>query len=75
MTPEQVKAATLGMRDELLGVATRRIAPLQDAIDLGEDTPADVENLKLWKQYRVALSRIDQQQGFPGAVAWPAAPN
>ncbi|PAA08974.1 hypothetical protein CJU78_09455 [Pseudomonas fragi] len=75
MTPEQVKAATLGMRDELLGVATRRIAPLQDAIDLGEDTPADVENLKLWKQYRVALSRIDQQPGFPGTVAWPAAPN
>lgn len=74
-TPEQVKAEAIGMRDELLRIAAIRIAPLQDAIDIGEDTPADVANLKLWKQYRVALNRVEQQSDFPFVIDWPTAPN
>ncbi|VVP17308.1 hypothetical protein PS870_03627 [Pseudomonas fluorescens] len=52
-----------------------RIAPLQDAVDLGDASDGDVASLKLWKQYRVALNRIEQQTGFPVTVDWPVAPN
>ncbi|WP_224795477.1 phage tail assembly chaperone [Pseudomonas fluorescens] len=31
--------------------------------------------LKRWKQYRVALNRIEQQMGFPVTVDWPTAPS
>lgn len=67
LTADQVKAT----RDALLAEATLRIAPLQDAIDLDEATAPETALLKLWKQYRVALSRIEQQAGFPAAVVWP----
>lgn len=61
-------------RDALLAQAALRIAPLEDAIDLDVETPEDIETLTAWKQYRVALSRIEQQDGFPADVEWPAAP-
>jgi len=73
--PEPTAAATLQRRDALLGVAALRIAPLQDAADLDEASAAEAEALQAWKRYRVALSRIEQQVGFPGAVEWPAAPS
>ncbi|EIU5455941.1 TPA: tail assembly chaperone [Pseudomonas aeruginosa] len=61
-------------RDTLLQEATLRIAPLQDAIDLDEATQAEVVELKAWKQYRVALNRVDQQAGYPSLVEWPVPP-
>lgn len=74
-TPEDIAQQAEFKRDQLLSVAAVRIAPLQDAIDIGEDTPEDVANLKLWKQYRVVLNRIDQQSGFPENIIWPVAPS
>lgn len=71
ITAEQARA----VRDGLLTDAALRIAPLQDAADLDDATAAEAAALKAWKQYRVALSRIEQQVGFPGAVEWPAAPS
>jgi hypothetical protein len=59
----------------LLGSAGIRIAPLQDAVDLGDASDSDVASLKLWKQYRVTLNRIERQTGFPATVDWPAAPS
>lgn len=64
-TPEQ-NAAT---RDALLAVAAGRMAPLQDAVDLEEATDAELALLKKWKQYRVALNRVDLS-----APAWPEEP-
>ncbi len=61
-------------RDAALHEATTRIAPLQDAVDLGMATEAEAEQLRQWKVYRVQLSRIEQQAGFPASVDWPAAP-
>jgi hypothetical protein len=61
-------------RDSLLSLAAIRIAPLQDAVDIDDATAADVALLKKWKQYRVALNRIQDQAGFPGQVDWPVAP-
>ncbi len=64
----------LDRRDELLRVAALRIAPLQDAVDLGSASEEESASLLLWKQYRVELGRIAAQAGFPEAVAWPSPP-
>ncbi|WP_458722464.1 tail fiber assembly protein [Pseudomonas brenneri] len=50
------------------------IAPLQDAVDIDEGTEAELATLKAWKKYRVALSRVPEQDGYPLAIDWPAAP-
>lgn len=73
-TLEQVLQDANSQRDRLLAVAGLRIAPLQDAIDLGESTDADIANLKLWREYRVAVSRVPQQSGYPNKVEWPVTP-
>lgn len=64
-------AAATGERDRLLALAAIRIAPLQDAVDLDEATTADVALLKLWKQYRVTVNRVDLTQFSP---TWPPQP-
>ncbi len=69
-TAEQVRDE----RDALLKLAALRIAPLQDAVDLDDATGAETLLLKAWKQYRVALNRIELQSGFPASVVWPDAP-
>lgn len=74
-TPEEALASALAKRDNLLSVAAIRIAPLQDAVDLEEATTADVTLLKKWKQYRIAVNRIDQQEGFPSDITWPVEPS
>jgi Caudovirales tail fibre assembly protein. len=75
LTPEEVVSNAAAQRDQLLRSAATRIAPLQDAVDLGGDaSDGDVASLKQWKQYRVALNRIEQQTGFPVTVDWPTAP-
>ena|SRR5476651_2475003 len=73
-TIEEIKGDALSQRDQLLNVAAIRISPLEDAVDLDDASESDIANLKKWKQYRVALNRIDQQPGFPADVSWPAAP-
>lgn len=62
-------------RDGLLAIATLRIDPLQDAVDIDDATSSDVAMLKKWKQYRVALNRIEQQAEFPLNIEWPVAPS
>jgi hypothetical protein len=74
VAPPPTAAEVLVQRDALLALATVRIAPLQDAVDLDEATPAEVAALKAWKQYRVLLNRIEQQSSFPTTVDWPKAP-
>lgn len=58
----------------LRAVADYTIAPLQDAVDIDEAADGDVVALKAWKKYRVALSRVHEQQGYPLAIEWPAVP-
>ncbi|WP_080981197.1 MULTISPECIES: tail fiber assembly protein [Ralstonia] len=64
-------ARNTSTRDALLGIATARIAPLQDAADLGVATSAESSALTSWKQYRVAVNRADLTQATP---AWPSQP-
>lgn len=50
------------------------IRPLQDAVDIDEATEADLSLLKLWKKYRVALSKVEAQAGYPAVIDWPVPP-
>lgn len=68
---EQILQMNTGIRDSLLGTAATRIAPLQDAADLGIATAEEAASLTAWKQYRVALSRLDMTAS---ATDWPTVP-
>lgn len=50
------------------------IQPLQDAVDIDEATEVDLSLLKLWKKYRVALSKVEAQAGYPAVIDWPVPP-
>ena len=67
-------AQALAQRDALKAHATSMIDPLADAVELDDASPAEVAALKAWKVYRLALTRIEQQPGFPGDIEWPEAP-
>jgi len=73
----ELQRVTLAVQTE---VAARRaeadysIAPLQDAVDLDDATDSETTALKAWKKYRVALSRVPDQAGYPETIDWPAAP-
>jgi hypothetical protein len=73
-TAEQVLAGALLQRDRLINSATTRINPLQDAVDLEEASSEEVALLKKWKQYRVAVNRVAEQEGFPAEITWPSEP-
>ncbi|MFY3138957.1 tail fiber assembly protein [Achromobacter xylosoxidans] len=61
-------------RDALLERAGLRMAPLQDAVDLGIATTAEQESLTAWKTYRVRLNRVLDQPGYPAVIDWPIEP-
>ncbi|WP_299538303.1 tail fiber assembly protein [uncultured Herbaspirillum sp.] len=67
-------ATATAKRDDLLAAAAAAIAPLQDAVDLGNPTAEEQALLTAWKQHRVALNRIQLQAGYPSDITWPVAP-
>lgn len=71
MNPAQILAENTARRDALLLGASAAIAPLQDAVDLEMATAAETALLKQWKQYRVAVNRVDLTQANP---VWPTEP-
>jgi len=78
---DQVEAAIQQKRDIAIAeVAQRRvvadaaIAPLQDAVDLGDASAEEADMLKSWKRYRIALSRLPEQAGYPNEIDWPELP-
>ena len=73
-TPDELRAAALAQRDALMAVATARMAPLQDAVDLGEATASEEAVMLSWKRYRVALNRIELQPEFPDIFDGPVSP-
>lgn len=73
-TLEQVMSGAFLQRDRLIAIAAARIAPLQDAVDLEEATATEVGLLKKWKQYRMAVNRVPDQEGFPTQITWPSEP-
>ncbi|WP_286918661.1 tail fiber assembly protein [Pseudomonas sp. UBA6753] len=71
---EQLLAAVVAEQAQRRAVADAAIAPLQDAVELDEATEAEAALLKEWKRYRVALSRLPEQEGYPSEIDWPAPP-
>ncbi len=61
-------------RNRLQEQATARIAPLEDAVDLGIATELEAAELLAWKRYRVDLNRVDLDAAYPGPITWPASP-
>ncbi|AHW28089.1 tail fiber assembly protein [Salmonella enterica subsp. enterica serovar Abony] len=57
------KAAQLRQAEEtksrLLQMASGKIAPLQDAVDLDEATDKEKASLLAWRKYRVQVNRVD----------------
>ncbi|EAO7558002.1 tail fiber assembly protein [Salmonella enterica] len=68
------KAAQLRQAEEtksrLLQMASEKIAPLQDAVDLGEATDDEKARLLAWKKYRVLVNRVDTSSPI-----WPEIPS
>lgn len=58
-------------KELLLSEVTVKIATLQDAIDLDISENGDTEKLKMWKKYRILLTRIDINQVD---IEWPEMP-
>lgn len=52
--------------------ANRTIVPLQDAVDIGIATDAEIARLAEWKRYRVELSRIVISKAPD--IKWPVRP-
>ena len=73
-TAADVLAANQARSAALVNTAASAISVLGYATDpdiVDVVNPSDVASLKLWKQYRVALSKLDLAAG---PVAWPAQP-
>lgn len=70
-TPEEILAKNTTARDYYLRNATLAVAPLQDAVDLDDATTTEIDLLKKWKQYRVAVNRVDLTKVDP---VWPTQP-
>ncbi|MEX8742732.1 tail fiber assembly protein [Salmonella enterica] len=68
------KAAQLRQAEEtksrLLQMASEKIAPLQDAVDLGLATDDEKAQLDEWKKYRVLVNRVDTLN-----PDWPEKPS
>ncbi|EJD6418593.1 tail fiber assembly protein [Citrobacter freundii] len=60
-------------KDELLRLATSKISPLQDAVDLDIATESEAALLIKWKKYRVLINRI-QSESAPD-INWPPIPD
>lgn len=70
---QQKIANNVSIKASLIAQATIAIAPLQDAVDLDEATDAETAALKAWKQYRVAVNRIDANTA--DEISWPEQPS
>lgn len=74
LLPVMQKAQAEAEIARLRSIADSAIVPLQDAVDVGMETPEEKVLLDLWKKYRVALNRLPNQPGYPATITWPVAP-
>lgn len=74
-TADELALAASSDRRALLADAALHIAPLADAVELGTATQQEAASLLAWKQYRVDLSRIEQQPEYPHSIEWPQPPD
>lgn len=72
LTLTELNAQAAEKRDQLMALAATAIAPLQDAVDIGDATDAETALLNAWKKYRVALNRLDLSAAPD--IDWPQIP-
>lgn len=72
-TPEDKVAIAEMQKQKLIDQANSKIAPLQDAVDLGIATDDESDSLLEWKKYRVQLSRVNTS--LAPDIQWPTLPN
>ncbi len=72
ITQQERIAIATKKKIELMLVATNKMAPLQDAVELGISTDNEIKQLDAWKAFRVILNRIDVTQ-VPD-IEWPVEP-
>ena len=70
---QQMLDASLEL-SRLRAIADYTIKPLQDAVDIDEAYAEDLAAWKLWKKYRIALSKVEAQPEYPVNIDWPAPP-
>ncbi len=58
-----------GTKNRLLQIASEKIAPLQDAVDLDKATNKEKASLLAWRKYRVQVNRVDTLK-----PVWPEKP-
>lgn len=73
--PPDPEVAALAMQTQLRKEADYTITPLQDAVDIDEASDEEISLLKECKRYRVALSKVQTQSGWPTVVEWPIKPS
>ncbi|RJL04350.1 hypothetical protein D5066_01255 [Enterobacter chuandaensis] len=56
-----------------MDIASKAIAPLQDAVDLGIATDEEETLLLKWKSYRIQLNRTELN--IAPDIQWPVAPS
>ncbi len=71
VSPDEGRTINAKVRDGLLSEAALRIAPLQDAADLGDIEAAEQSALLGWKRYRVEVNRVNISE-YP--AQWPEKP-
>ncbi|MCW5300858.1 hypothetical protein DXT88_22050 [Herbaspirillum lusitanum] len=71
---EKLTLQALARRNGYMAQASGPIATLSDAVELDMATDEEIALLKAWKLYRIALSRIEKQSGFPVDIEWPTSP-
>lgn len=74
MSNEALISVAADKKKTLMQAATLEISPLQDAEDLGIATDEEKSLLTSWKEYRVALNRIESQPSYPEEIQWPSSP-
>ncbi|CAI1761652.1 tail fiber assembly protein [Serratia proteamaculans] len=60
-------------KDQRMALATKVIAPLQDAKDLGIATEEELTKLKSWVIFRIQTNRIEVKSN--PEIIWPTYPN
>ncbi|EDS6070824.1 tail fiber assembly protein [Salmonella enterica subsp. enterica serovar Pomona] len=60
------------IQKSFLQIASEKIAPLQDAVDLDEATDKEKASLLAWRKYRVLVNRVDTSTA--PKIDWPKKP-
>ncbi|MGV7959651.1 tail fiber assembly protein [Photorhabdus tasmaniensis] len=71
-TKDELQQYAQFQKQQLMAEAIKKIAPLQDAVDLDIATKEEKIALSAWKEYRVMLNRVDISQ--ENDIDWPEQP-